>query len=179
MQNIYCKRRKFIDNYSGLDSLTKSEVELYVGERFNDYYKQTWEKLNKSSHKISFNLGSFFFLNFWLAYRKMFKWAYGLMLTTLAIQIIANYTPRFVDIIFNIIDVVLWLAMIFWGDYLYQKHTLKEVQKLREKYPNLDQRVEYLMNKGGASSKAVWALICISLTTATLTTYLESLITKL
>lgn len=164
--------------YSKLDGLTKAEVGLYVGAEFHDYYKKKWEYLDKKNKKISFNIASLLFLNLWLVYRKMYKWAYGLVATTFIIQIITTFTPRTVDQMLNGLNIALWVSLVLTANYLFEKHAIQEVQKLKEKYPNRNQRVAYLRKHGGGSSKAVWTLIGVVLVLAPITTWIQTLLTK-
>lgn len=140
-----------------------TEMALYIGESYNSYYKRKWERLNKSSRKISFNLSSFFLLNFWLAYRKMYGFAYGIVVLSFALQIVTPFLSLTVARIVHGVFILLWVITSLLSNYLLQKQAIKKISPLKEQYPNKTERIAYIKKHGGGSEKSVWVLISVSL----------------
>jgi hypothetical protein len=48
-------------------------IALFVGEKFNSYYKKVWENKYDKEWFLSFNISAFLLNNLWFFYRRMYK----------------------------------------------------------------------------------------------------------
>ncbi|RMD47584.1 MAG: DUF2628 domain-containing protein, partial [Aquificota bacterium] len=80
-----------------------------------DYYLQKWKLMAIKTSKISWNWSAFSFGVLWLAYRKMYLYAFFLFITS----IIASVKPLLNFLSF----IVFWIGLGMFGNYIYAMYT--------------------------------------------------------
>ena len=111
-------------------------VPLFIGNN-KEYYLTKWQRAEEGSRKYSWNWAAFFLGIGWMAYRKMYKnaWLVLLGLTLL----------RACEIGFQLPDnrmLVVWSALPFawglWANYMYKQHVDRKVEQILATTPSAD-----------------------------------------
>lgn len=131
---------------------------LFVGEKYEKYYKGKFEQITPTKQMAGFNIGAFFLGPIWLFYRKMY--AYG------AFYIAFVFTSGIVTTIFEISESIdraistgLAVTMGLGGNALYKYFVEKRIKTISENHPsNIE---EALVEKGGTNSIAAWGLLIV------------------
>ena len=120
---------------------------LYVGDKFNTYYKRVWENNYDKKLFLSFNLPALFVPFFWLLYRKMY--------VECIIFVLIDITLNSLSLSF--VNVLLLIAMGFLGNNLY----LRNVKINLSKISTNDNILQYLKNRESVNKKAVVIIVII------------------
>ncbi|WP_026907171.1 DUF2628 domain-containing protein [Paucisalibacillus globulus] len=102
----------------------------YVGKYKANYYTGNWTK-----GKINWNWAAFFLTIFWVGYRRMYGFIFGLhifyILLDLALQLLGVRNTVAIDVG---IGAALSIFLGMNGNNMYQKHAQRKVKKLKRKY---------------------------------------------
>lgn len=150
-----------------IDGASAGDLARVVGEN-SSYYLPRFAALSKSKKVISLNFTALLFELPWLLSRKIYIPAIGVLITKLALSIptiwgfIATQQAGGVEQNFsnsfwllynvcNVLQVVLQLAVGFFGNRLYKDHCVALAQKLRDRCPDDDAFRAAARKKGGIS----------------------------
>lgn len=150
------------------DPTLEDELMLFVDQN-NDYYKRKWKSMGSKKNGFSFNAGAFFLTFFWLGYRKMYKLAFFIALSFLAIDAILYVVgyqyqlDSFIDPVDRAVGTATSVLLGFYGNILYKKHAEKKVLEIRDTTSNSSDRETKLKQQGGRrfSGVLISALIFI------------------
>ncbi len=144
--------------YEGNPSL-EEEIYDYIQDD-KGYYARKWEK-SATRNGISFNIFAFLFGPFWLGYRKMYLFVFLFSLVWLVMDFLlylSGYTYNLANLLAfendpvdQVISVVTFVLIGFFGNKLYKKHAIRHVKKTRATTPNYENRLTIYKKKGGAS----------------------------
>jgi Protein of unknown function (DUF2628) len=133
-------------NEAHLEEFISFEEQHKVVQKNTSYYDLKWKSVKNPAKENTWNWLAFFFTTFWLAYRKMYKLFFILVLIELlwAVPFYLVDMPAWVDIPFIII---ISLIVGLNGNRWYFKHTshvLEQAKSLSE-----SQQDSFLQTKGG------------------------------
>lgn len=114
-----------------------------------EYYARKFHKMKVENKKVSWNIWAFLFGTFWLAYRKMYLWAF-------ATVIIAQFTESLT------LSIVMGIAIGVLGNYIYMRSIEKWVVE-EKKLPSGQEREAYIDKKAGTSKWAVLGFIVLAI----------------
>lgn len=134
--------------FESLDEELREEVLEYTGKR-SDVYEKKWSKLSNKKSQISWNWASFLFNLFWFAFRKMNIYAYSLLGVIVLIDVLSIL--YFKKTISGTSMGPIFIAFALLSNKLYFDFVLKQVKKLKEKYPDRDERLAAIRKQGGVS----------------------------
>jgi len=133
---------------------------LFIGKR-HEYYIKKWAILKIRGGSISWNWAAFIFGIGWIAYRKMYAYAFvvvGLLcletLCEMAFPIPANIS--------NGIAIGVWLSFGLYGNYWYRLHSGKLIREIVATFPAHQIQGE-LIKKGGTSLGSSVFFACLFL----------------
>ncbi|WLR42050.1 DUF2628 domain-containing protein [Bacillus carboniphilus] len=142
------KKRTSVD-FAELDEEMTEEVLLFVGKNKETYQKK-WEKLSqKGKSKVSWNWASFLLGLFWMAFRKMNTYAYSFLAMFVTLDIFFLLSANQTIPSGSLIGVFVVIGMM--SNQMYLDHVVRSVNKLRESYPNREERLKEISKRGGAS----------------------------
>ena len=115
-------------------------IALFVGEKFNTYYKKVWENKYDKEWFLSFNISAFFLDSLWFFYRKMYKEGiiFNVVSGFFGGIIYMSFDRYFPDIFHIIVLYLLFLLLYlcscvitgFLGNYLYLRNVKINISKL-------------------------------------------------
>ena len=144
-------RRKNNIHIEDLDTETLEEVMEFVGKN-KDTYRKKWSKFKygKKGAQFSWNWAAFIFGFFWFAYRKMNVYAYLFFGVITIIDVLFLITTKQTSTNnSSFFGVFLIIALL--GNQSYLEFVVKKVNKLKEQYPNKDERLKLIKKRGGIS----------------------------
>ena len=109
------------------------------------YYSNAFQKIRMGNKKTSWNWCAFLFTAYWFAYRKMYGWAAGVILTNTVLIFIGGFASLFLIASFVLIGI--------FANYLYLQHietALQQCQNLQEPF-----KTQEIKKKGGTSTLSV------------------------
>ena len=145
-------------------------LEIFVGKNY-DYYKRKWGiiiGLNKSHN--SWNWAAFFFVVFWMPYRKMYLYSF-VYLSALIIETLFEYAVKIpnTSVLSYAINIAISVMVGLYGNYWYKFHAEKRVKEIIA--TNTPERVKIeLARQGGTSIVAVIGYTILLLAAAVLVT---------
>jgi len=168
---------------TGIIDYTSEEIQnyiaLFVGEKFNKYYKKVWENKYDKEWFLSFNISAFLLNNLWFFYRKMNKegnicgiagsFCYGFFM--LCYQFINNYFLEIFNIhtsylSFLYIGYFIYLCSSviigFFGNYIYLRNVKINISKLIKEQDG-ENITEYLEKRKCTNIKIVIILVVIGI----------------
>jgi len=123
---------------------------LFIGKKA-DYYIPRFRKFEETGGALSWNWAAFFLGIMWMLYRKMYLYS----LLVFAISgfigiVIALVSPQN---IFLAIGVQLWIMVGFgaFGNYLYYIFVKKQIEHLKQLYPDSESLKIILNHHGGTN----------------------------
>jgi hypothetical protein len=140
-------------------------IALFVGEKFNTYYKKVWENKYDKEWFLSFNIPAFFLNGLWFFYRKMY--IEGIICNAVIIffgNIVFKPFYRYFPNIFsaNVLQLFLYLfsSVIFGflGNYLYLRNVKINISKLIKEKDSKN-IMEYLEKRKCTNLKIVIILV--------------------
>jgi hypothetical protein len=144
-------------------------IALFVGEKFNSYYKKVWENKYNEKWFFSFNIPAFFLNGIWFFYRKMYIEG---IICNAAINFFCNIVfksfYRYFPSIFHINILSLFLSLFsnvifgFLANYLYLRNVKINISKLIKEKDSKN-ITEYLEKRKCTNIKIVIVLAVISL----------------
>jgi len=135
--------------------IVQEYLALYVGKKFNTYYKRIWENNYDKKLFLSFNLPALFVPFFWLLYRKMYlEW-----LIFVSISIIIN------SLSLGFVNVFLFIATGFLGNSLYLRNVKINLSKIPA-----DENIINLLENRKSVNKEIIVIIAIVLVISILIT---------
>lgn len=134
----------------------KELYEAYFG-RSKDYYLAQFKN---DEIQLRFSFYAFFFSLYWFVFRKMYKQAFILFLLSVFLEIILFLV--FGDLGSYLLFLLFLSICGFIGNNLYMKKARRVVEKVKDKYDNQEEQIEYLRKKGGVSYPAVIVLFVVS-----------------
>lgn len=115
--------------------LQDSELtQLFVGDKY-PYYATKWQRAQENHRKYSWNWAAFFFGVGWMAYRKMYRNAWLILLAMISVRAIevALILPYAATIVFWL---ALWLGFGLWSNRMYQVHMQKKLSAILSSSPS-------------------------------------------
>jgi hypothetical protein len=134
------------------------------------YYLDVLDDLQRGK-KFQFNIGAFFFNFLWMLYRKMYLYAFYLLLIHIGLSIIVaivgfgeDVPPETNDAISWIISVAVAFVLGLTGNYLYVHHATLVIKKTASRENDESLLIKKLKRKGGTSWIAMF--LCLLLISA-------------
>lgn len=158
-----------------LDEFVDDEIyyQSFFGEKEAGYYSKRFKRVEDGEVAL-FNVYAFFFSFLWLAYRKMYFEILILFLVLVFTGIIWYWILGIDNVAFDKITNLLWsLAIGGFANYFYMKKARRTVEKAKETYNGLSNRIEYLKKVGGTSLLSLFLCFFILLGLSLLTLFLE------
>ncbi|MDF2858841.1 MAG: hypothetical protein K0Q87_4692 [Neobacillus sp.] len=131
--------------------------EAFVGKKY-DFYSNKWSILERKKSKTSWNWAAFFLGPFWFGYRKMYIPVILIAICYFLLDLFLYLTQYqysqesyFYDPVENIMLFPLTIVFSLFGNYYYQKHTNRLVDKVNLQPFNQEQKRTWLKGKGGTS----------------------------
>lgn len=125
-------------------------VALFVGKKYERYFKLRWAKLDARRSKLSWNWGACLGL-YWLAYRKMYGYAF--VFFGLFCVVIVGGSVGFSDQITEILTTAYTgasISLVLYGDQLYQLFVERKVKRIMAR-ESPGQALPDLVRQGGTS----------------------------
>jgi hypothetical protein len=137
---------------------TASPIHIFVGSNYS-YYAVKWNRIDATGSRSSWNWSAFFAGPIWLAYRKMYGFAYGWVIVNTIVSMLAlveidqNSTGWF-----YLILPISYVIVALQANALYKDHAAKRVAKILA--ISTPQTAYYeLQRRGGASAGAVFGML--------------------
>lgn len=153
-----------LDDSFGYLNEEEENWQLFLGKKANDYIP-IWKQI-KQGKKVHFNIFAFLFWAFWLAYRKMYGYAFLLILLNFSLEyipLILGLSPEFSGLI--IIKLIaswgIYIGLSLWGNLLYYQQSMKKIQAIKAK--NLDREKEKTALIEGGGTDFVFPIIAFIL----------------
>lgn len=134
------------------------ELKTYIGNE-SDYYLGAWRHQSDKVF-VSFNLSAMLFGVGWVLHRRMYKFAiYVLLFVELEARVLFYFVNSFgqfymyVNPINNVFNAVLLGSL---GNWLYRKHTIESIEKIRALNSSPDSFAASLAERGNPS----WLYTC-------------------
>jgi hypothetical protein len=138
----------------------------YVGDKYDNYYKNIWYDKYDKNIFFSFNIFAFLFPFLWMLYRKMYI---EFAIFYMASQVLSLILPRIITLVNLEARIILLCALIiplsfnifmgFVGNYLYMKNSKRYLLKMvNNKAINI---LENLKSRKCTNKKIVIAIIVI------------------
>lgn len=158
-----------------LDDIVDDEIyyQNFFGEKGAGYYSKRLKRVEDGEVAL-FNVYAFFFSFLWMAYRKMYFEILILSLVLIFTGVIWYGIFEIDNIAFDKLTNLLWsLAIGAFSNYFYMKKARKTVEKTKETYNSLSDRVGYLKKVGGTSLISLFLCLFILLALSFLVLFLE------
>lgn len=133
-----------LENSTGMNQLEQDRA-VFIGEKYQTYYQQQFEKMTTERPYAGFNIAAFFLGVVWLFYRKMYSYA----LMAIALMIVIGVVETLWEIEGFGSSIGLSVAFGVFGNTLYKHHVDKQIAKIRQ-LGNGDLTTE-LENRGGTN----------------------------
>lgn len=128
------------------------EVRAFVGKKA-DYYLGKWNNPKNKGSNMGWNWAAFLAGMFWLGYRKMYKIVLIILGAFVAFDIVSYIINNpAMDKMNNTIGIVVAAVLGISGNYYYFKHTQKNIEDVKQQFPNNLQEQEAALRKRGGSS---------------------------
>jgi hypothetical protein len=135
------------------------DLQMFVGERYS-FYEEKWKKAKDPKMHSGFNIAGLL-APFWMAYRKMYAGAVGLVLGFFIFRIILHYkkVSELDYVIMQVMAIVfLCVYFMFRGNSYYYNFAKKKILAFKEM--NLDKHTEGIkIEKAGGTN--IWGAIGI------------------
>jgi hypothetical protein len=139
-------------------SLQVDDLRVFVGKR-EEYYLPAWAPVLKGyGHNAGFNWCAFFFTVMWMAYRKMYFFAFLFMGVGVAVSIIQEVvctvyfglpeSPRFAD---RIATLIFSLICGSFGNRWYLYHAQQQIAKVQTIGLSREESQRRIASRGGTS----------------------------
>jgi len=128
-------------------------LRLFVKEK-QDFYMTKWKVMDNSSgigSVVTWNWGAFFGSVWWLGFRKMYLFAFMLLCIWQALTI-ALYALGISGAITLSLQIITWVSIGLWGNYIYRKHADRKLAEIKIKYPDLRTQEVQIVKAGGQSA---------------------------
>jgi tetratricopeptide (TPR) repeat protein len=142
------RRNKKEVNIIDLDLETREEVLAFAGKRA-EVYEKKWEKLSNRKIPFSWNWSAFFLSFFWMSYRKMNVFLYTLLGIKAVLDVLSILLIKQLPSNTSTFSAYLFLAL--GSNKIYFDYAFKKVKKLKNIYPNREERLEIIRKIGGVS----------------------------
>jgi hypothetical protein len=131
-------------------------AKILIGEKY-PYYEAKWESLERRNSRLSWNWPAFFFGASWLAYRKMYSYAWAYVGVIGAVSVAEAAMQR------ELVPSTVYWAMNFLfavqGNYWYKTHVFQRMNEMSRETPRYAQ-IE-LARRGGTSTGAGIAVFVV------------------
>ncbi len=134
-----------------LDEFSEDVIRAFVGKN-SDYYLNKWRLMAATGSKTSWNWAAFSFVTLWMAYRKMYLYAF----ITMVISVL-----NFIPIIGFIFSLIIWFGVGIFGNYLYGKFTYEKLTALKLAYGDGEALKQAAILNGGTSVLSVFLFILL------------------
>lgn len=152
----------------------EQDIYTYIGTN-QEYFLKKFEKLDQKGSKASWNWASAFFGGYWYAYRKMYlmQFLYYVMylFTVVFLDMLAAFTfmnthysmSRSMSAFGSMRFLISMMPFVIsgrLGTYIYKCHVEKHVKRAESMDDHM--RENYLVEKGGTNTLAIFIIIIIS-----------------
>ncbi|CEG28695.1 DUF2628 domain-containing protein [Bacillus sp. B-jedd] len=128
------------------------EVRTFVGKKA-DYYLRKWNNPKNKGSNMGWNWAAFLAGMFWLGYRKMYKLVLIILGAFVVFDIISYIINNpAMDKINNTLGLVVAAILGISGNYHYYLHAQKNIEDVKNQFPNNLQEQEAALRKRGGSS---------------------------
>ncbi|MYL64443.1 DUF2628 domain-containing protein [Bacillus hwajinpoensis] len=156
--------------FTELDEETREEVLVFTGKR-DQVYQKKWEKLSTKKSPISWNWAAFFLSLFWFTFRKMNLYAYVFLSIIVVVDVLSILI--FKKALPGSTIGPAYIVLALFGNKLYFDFALSKVKKLKNLYPDRDERIEALKKRGGVSWLFALLFVVVMMVYGLGSTYLE------
>lgn len=149
---------------SGLNTPTTGDeaVKLFIGKNY-DYFLKSWNIAEKKTSKHSWNWAAFIVGFGWMAYRKMYLYAW-IFIGAVVVEALCEIAFGFSGKISNAINLGIAVAFGMHGNYLYKLHVEKKTKEIMSLNASEQIKIELSRQGGtsiGAAAGFVFALLLI------------------
>ncbi len=137
------------------------EVEDFIHERAY-YYVARWHKLDetlKTKTTGTFNWAACLFSGYWMAYRKMYGYAFGFLVTQIVVGFILD-ALKFPTAASNGLSGGIMVMSGMYGSTLYKRHVLARLAEIPSDLPDHLRR-QAIRDMGGTNWWAPWILVAL------------------
>lgn len=128
------------------------EARTFVGKKA-DYYLRKWSNPKNKGSNMGWNWAAFFAGIFWLGYRKMYKIVFIILGAFVVFDIISYIINNpSMDKMNNSIGIAVAAVLGISGNYYYFKHAQKNIEDVKQQFPNNLQEQEAALRKRGGTS---------------------------
>lgn len=166
----WLNRNKNDIKFAELDEETQEEMLAFAGKR-NKVYEKKWEKLSTKKTPISWNWASFFLSLFWFTYRKMNVYAYVFLSIIVVVDVLSILFLK--KTLPGSTMAPAYVVLALFANKLYFDFALSKVKKLKNLYPDRDERLEMLRKRGGVSWLHALLFVLVMITYGFGSVYLE------
>lgn len=163
-------RNKNDIKWAELDEETREEMLVFTGKR-DEVYEKKWEKLSSKKSPISWNWAAFFLSLFWFTYRKMNVYAYVFLSIIVIVDVLSVLI--FKKALPGSTIGPAYIVLALFANKLYFDFALNKVKKLKNLYPDRDDRFEALRKRGGVSWLFALLFVVVMMVYGFGITYLE------
>lgn len=135
--------------------------ELFVGKKYQSYYKEHFDQMASQQTTSGFNVGALFLGPIWMVYRKMYAYAaiYTVCMMVLGIFIELIGIPEALD---QMISIGVAVCLGIFGNKLYKTFVDKKIQKVTQTESST--YLESALRQEGGTNLAAALIIFIALT---------------
>lgn len=112
-------------------SAEEHEWEVFIGGK-SGYYIPIWRKFQKQDSKVHIHLFALIFNVHWLAFRKMYKYAFAFLLFS---QVFSFFTRFFLSSIgylpLQLISMLPYPILGLFGNWIYYQHAQKKISDIK------------------------------------------------
>lgn len=140
-------------------ALSESATANFIGPKYR-YYEAKWATPQFRENAQSWNWAAFFGCGLWLAYRKMYAYAWGMV----GLQIITNLCIAMIHVdhvLFIAWRVAIALVIGTMGNFIYRFHIDKQAAEIVAT-KTADNAQAELVRRGGTSVVAVFVFLVLS-----------------
>ncbi|MBI5729967.1 MAG: zinc-ribbon domain-containing protein [Ignavibacteriales bacterium] len=138
-----------------IEKSEKPYYELFIQENAS-YYLSSWELIESTNSKYSWNWSAFLFTYFWLLYRKMYSTALIVFIVFFIADLIFLSTVESRSLIMWIINLIMIGLFGGFGNYFYLTHTKKKLSTMIIEFSDEEQLEQHILKKGGISPLSAW-----------------------
>jgi len=146
-------------------------LRAYVREN-HDYYLAKWYAMDATGSKNSFNIAAFFLTAFWLLYRKMYGYGFGLIGAFFVLNLLSLAISPALSPFITLLALSAAGYVGFMGNSLYRNQAEAAVARAMAMSPDPSARMHMLAQEGGTNIGAALGVLAAYLVLTFLLTFL-------
>jgi hypothetical protein len=115
-------------------SAEEHEWEVFIGNK-SGYYIPIWHKFQKQDSKVHIHLFALIFNVYWIAYRKMYKYAFAFLLFSLVFSFFARFFLTNIGYLpLQLISMLPYPILGLFGNWIYYQHAQNKIADIKHTY---------------------------------------------